>query len=52
MDDRNADSLPRIGVLCFDPLRRIAEASLEGQRKDRTLTRKPCETPGEHNECR
>jgi len=51
MDDRNADSLPRIGVLCFDPMRPIAEVWLEGQRRDWTLTRTPSKTPGDRNEC-
>ncbi len=41
MDDWNADSPPRIGVLCFDPVRRIAEAWLEGQRREWGLRRKP-----------
>ena len=51
MDDCNADSLPRIGVFCVNPLRRIAAAWLEGQRKNWTLTRKPSRTPGDRNEC-
>ncbi len=41
MDASNADSLPRIGVSCFDPLRLIADACLEGQRRARDLRRKP-----------
>ncbi len=30
MDDRNADSLPRVGVLCFDPLRRMPSECWRG----------------------
>ncbi len=41
MDASNADSLPRIGVLCFDSVRRIVEAWLEGQRRARGLRRGP-----------
>ncbi len=32
MDDRNADSLPRIGVVYFEQLGRITEAWFKGQR--------------------
>ncbi len=51
MDNCNADSLPRLGVFCFTPLRRLAEAWLKGPRKDWSLTRKPSNTPGDRNEC-
>jgi hypothetical protein len=52
MDASHADSLPRLGVLCFDPLCQIAEAWLEEQQRAQGFMRKPYKTPGDQNECR